>query len=265
MYQVCAEINDVEYRKVLLDEDFQFSADKLLAAADEHTKLIFLCSPNNPTGNDLLRSEIEKIIREFDGLVILDEAYNDFSEAPSFLDELDKYPNLIVLQTFSKAWGCAAIRLGMAFASQEIISIFSKIKYPYNVNLLTQKEAIAMMHRHYEVERWVKSLLEERARLIDEIIQLPCWLSDMRRKRRLLWRRTWNSVCSCLKKPAAGRLTPNRQRSGASCAKATGKLSRQIGKTARLRNIFCIWPNVLTGNAAGCCAAVRKRKKPRRE
>ena len=174
MYQVCAEINDVEYRKVLLDEDFQFSADKLLAAADEHTKLIFLCSPNNPTGNDLLRSEIEKIIREFDGLVILDEAYNDFSEAPSFLDELDKYPNLIVLQTFSKAWGCAAIRLGMAFASQEIISIFSKIKYPYNVNLLTQKEAIAMMHRHYEVERWVKSLLEERARLIDEFIQLPC-------------------------------------------------------------------------------------------
>ena len=174
MYQVCAEINDVEYRKVLLDEDFQFSADKLLAAADEHTKLIFLCSPNNPTGNDLLRSEIEKIIREFDGLVILDEAYNDFSEAPSFLGELDKYPNLIVLQTFSKAWGCAAIRLGMAFASQEIISIFSKIKYPYNVNLLTQKEAIAMMHRHYEVERWVKSLLEERARLIDEFIQLPC-------------------------------------------------------------------------------------------
>ena len=116
MYQVCAEVNDVEYRKVLLDENFQFSADKLLAAADEHTKLIFLCSPNNPTGNDLLRSEIEKIIRGFSGLVILDEAYNDFSEAPSFLSELDKYPNLIVLQTFSKAWGCAAIRLGMAFA-----------------------------------------------------------------------------------------------------------------------------------------------------
>ena len=125
-------------------------------------------------GNDLLRSEIEKILREFEGLVILDEAYNDFSEAPSFLEELDKYPNLVVFQTFSKAWGCAAIRLGMAFASPEIIAIFSKIKYPYNVNLLTQKEAIAMMHRHYEVERWVKSLLEERARLIDEFIQLPC-------------------------------------------------------------------------------------------
>ena len=174
MYQVCAEINDVEYRKVLLDKDFQFSADKLLAAADEHTKLIFLCSPNNPTGNDLLRSEIEKIIREFDGLVILDEAYNDFSEAPSFLGELDKYPNLIVLQTFSKAWGCAAIRLGMAFASQEIISIFSKIKYPYNVNQLTQKQAMEMLYRYYEIERWVKTLKEERENLENEFVKLPC-------------------------------------------------------------------------------------------
>ena len=174
MYQVCAEINDVEYRKVLLDEDFQFSADKLLAAADEHTKLIFLCSPNNPTGNDLLRSEIEKIIREFDGLVILDEAYNDFSEAPSFLDELDKYPNLIVLQTFSKAWGCAAIRLGMAFASPDIIGILSKIKYPYNVNQLTQKQAVEMLHRYYEIERWVKTLKEERENLEEEFAKLPC-------------------------------------------------------------------------------------------
>ena len=130
MYQVCADVNDVEYRKVLLDEDFQFSADKLLAAADEHTKLIFICSPNNPTGNDLLRSEIETLIHQFDGLVILDEAYNDFSEAPSFLENLNRYPNLIVLQTFSKAWGCAAIRLGMAFASPEIIGILSKINIP---------------------------------------------------------------------------------------------------------------------------------------
>ena len=127
---------------MLLDEDFQFSADKLLAAAYEHTKLIFICSPNNPTGNDLLRSEIETLIRQFDGLVILDEAYNDFSEAPSFLENLNRYPNLIVLQTFSKAWGCAAIRLGMAFASPEIIGILSKIKYPNNVNQLTQKQAV---------------------------------------------------------------------------------------------------------------------------
>ena len=99
MYQVCADVNDVEYRKVLLDEDFQFSADKLLAAADEHTKLIFICSPNNPTGNDLLRSEIETLIRRFDGLVILDEAYNDFSEAPSFHENLNQYPNHKELQT----------------------------------------------------------------------------------------------------------------------------------------------------------------------
>ena len=148
MYQVCADVNNVEYRKVLLDENFQFSAEKLLAATDERTKLIFLCSPNNPTGNDLLRSEIEKILREFEGLVILDEAYNDFSEAPSFLEELDKYPNLVVFQTFSKAWGCAAIRLGMAFASEAIIGILSKIKYPYNVNQLTQQQAIAMLHKY---------------------------------------------------------------------------------------------------------------------
>ena len=174
MYQVCADVNDVEYRKVLLDEDFQFSADKLLAAADEHTKLIFICSPNNPTGNDLLRSEIETLIRRFDGLVILDEAYNDFSEAPSFLENLNQYPNLIVLQTFSKAWGCAAIRLGMAFASPDIIGILSKIKYPYNVNLLTQKQAVEMLHRYYEIERWVKTLKEERDYLEEEFEKLPC-------------------------------------------------------------------------------------------
>ena len=174
MYQVCADVNDVEYRKVLLDDNFQFSADNLLAATDEYTKLIFLCSPNNPTGNDLLRSEIEKLLWRFDGLVILDEAYNDFSEAPSFLEELDKYPNLIILQTFSKAWGCAPIRLGMAFASQDIITIFSKIKYPYNVNQLTQKQAIEMLHRYYEIERWVKMLKEEREHLEAEFTGLPC-------------------------------------------------------------------------------------------
>lgn len=174
MYQVCAEVNDVEYRKVLLDEQFCFSADKLLAAADEHTKVIFLCSPNNPTGNDLSRAEIEKLLSSFQGLVVLDEAYNDFSEVPSFLADLEKYPNLIVLQTFSKAWGCAAIRLGMAFASPQIIAVFNKIKYPYNVNLLTQKQAIEMLHRYYEVERWVRTLKEERGYLEAAFAKLPC-------------------------------------------------------------------------------------------
>lgn len=176
MYQVCADVNDVEYRKVLLDEHFQFSADSLLAATDERTKMVFLCSPNNPTGNDLLRSEIEKILKNFDGLVILDEAYSDFSEAPSFLSELEVYPNLIVLQTFSKAWGCAGIRLGMAFASPQIISILSKIKYPYNVNQLTQEQARQILRNYEEIERWIKMLKEERKVLERDFVQLPCVL-----------------------------------------------------------------------------------------
>ena len=174
MYLVCAEINEVEYRKVLLDEHFQFSADKILNAADEHTKLIFLCSPNNPTGNDLNHSEIERLLHRFDGIVVLDEAYNDFSEQPSFLKRLDDFSNLIVLQTFSKAWGCAAIRLGMAFASADIISVLTKIKYPYNVNQLTQQQAMEMLHRYYEIERWVTTLKEERDHLEKEFLKLPC-------------------------------------------------------------------------------------------
>ena len=174
MYKVCADVNNVEYRKVLLDDAFQFTADALLAATDERTKLIFLCSPNNPTGNDLLRTEIEKTLAVFSGLVIIDEAYNDFSSAPSFLQQLDKYPNLVVFQTFSKAWGCAAIRLGMAFASAEIISIFNKIKYPYNVNQLTQQQALSMLQRYDEIEGWVKELIAERGRLVDAFSTLTC-------------------------------------------------------------------------------------------
>lgn len=174
MYQVCAEVNDVEYRKVQLDENFQFTADSLLAASDEHTKLIFLCSPNNPTGNNLCREEIIALLQGFEGLVIIDEAYADFSDAPSFLLDLEKYPNMVVLQTFSKAWGCAAIRLGMAFAHANIIGILNKIKYPYNVNRLTQQEAVRMMEQHYRVKEWVGSLLEERTRLVREFKKLPC-------------------------------------------------------------------------------------------
>ncbi len=174
MYQVCAEVNDVEYRKVLLDEHYQFSAEKLLAATDDHTKAIFLCSPNNPTGNNLCRGEIESLLHSFDGLVIVDEAYADFSSERSFLFDLDKYPNLIVLQTFSKAWGCAAIRLGMAFASSDIIGLFNKIKYPYNVNLLTQQEAISLLQDPVKVQDWIRILLQERTRLMDEFSKLSC-------------------------------------------------------------------------------------------
>jgi histidinol-phosphate aminotransferase len=174
MYQVCADVNDVEYRKVLLDENFGFSADALLSAADSHTKLIFLCSPNNPTGNDLPKGEIERVLREFEGLVVVDEAYADFSDAEGFLGRLDEFPNLVVLRTFSKAWGCAAIRLGMAFASAAIISTVNKIKYPYNVNRLTQQSAMEMLQRYYEIERWVKTLKEERDALVKEFAKLPC-------------------------------------------------------------------------------------------
>ena len=142
MYKVCADINNTEYRTVLLDENYQVTADKLLAATDEHTKIIWLCTPNNPTGNCLNRDEVIKVIEGFQGIVIVDEAYSDFSSQKHLRSELAKYPNLIVLNTMSKAWGCAAIRLGMAFASKEIISIFNKVKYPYNVNQLTQQQAL---------------------------------------------------------------------------------------------------------------------------
>ena len=176
MYKVCADINDVEYRPVLLDEHYQITADRLLAATDDHTKIIWLCTPNNPTGNSLNREEIIKVIENFEGLVIVDEAYSDFSAQKTLRSELAKYPNLIVLNTMSKAWGCAAIRLGMAFASPEIIAIFNKVKYPYNVNQLTQQQALEALKDPYEVDNWVKVLLQERSRMMDAFELLPICL-----------------------------------------------------------------------------------------
>ena len=173
MYKVCADINDVEYRPVLLDDHYQTTAEKLLAATDAHTKIIWLCTPNNPTGNCLIREEVIKVIEGFEGLVIVDEAYSDFSQQKTLRSELAKYPNLIVLNTMSKAWGCAAIRLGMAFASEEIISIFNKVKYPYNVNQLTQQQALEALKDPFEVDNWVKILLQERTRMMDAFEVLP--------------------------------------------------------------------------------------------
>ena len=173
MYQVCADINNVEYRTVLLDENYQFQADKLLAACDEHTKIIWICSPNNPTGNSLDRDEILKVIEGFQGIVIVDEAYIDFAQQLSLRQELPSHPNLIILQTMSKAWGSAAIRLGMAFASKDIISIYNKVKYPYNVNLLTQQQAMEMLKDPFEVDKTVKLLLQERSRLMQAFQELP--------------------------------------------------------------------------------------------
>jgi histidinol-phosphate aminotransferase len=142
MYKVCADINNVEYRKVLLDEDFLIDAAQLIAASDRHTKAVFLCSPNNPSGNLLNRSEVQKIIAHFPGIVVIDEAYIDFSSEPSFLNDLEKYPNVIVLHTFSKAWGLASLRCGLAFASEEIIGLFNKVKYPYNLSTLVQQTVL---------------------------------------------------------------------------------------------------------------------------
>ena len=173
MYKVCADINDVEYRTVLLDDRFQTTAEKLLAATDAHTKIIWLCTPNNPTGNCLHREEVVKVIEQFEGIVIVDEAYSDFSSQKTLRSELAKYPNLIVLNTMSKAWGCAAIRLGMAFASEEIIGLFNKVKYPYNVNQLTQQQALEALKDPYEVDNWVKILLQERTRMMDAFKLLP--------------------------------------------------------------------------------------------
>jgi len=173
MYKVSAAINDVEYRKVLLDENFQLSADSLLAATNLYTKIIWLCSPNNPTGNSLNRDEIAKLLNSFEGIVVLDEAYIDFAGEKSFTEHLSLYPNLVILQTFSKAWGNAAIRLGMAFASLEIISILNKIKYPYNINILTQKHVLTALKNPEQVKKWVEELLAERVVLIDSLQKLP--------------------------------------------------------------------------------------------
>ena len=173
MYKVCADINDVEYRPVLLDDGFEMHADRLLAACDERTKLIWICSPNNPTGNSLNRDEIVKVIEAFQGIVIVDEAYIDFAQQQSLRTELVRHENLVILQTMSKAWASAAIRMGMAFASREIISIYNKVKYPYNVNLLTQQQAMEILKDPYEVDKWVKILMEERQRLMQAFQELP--------------------------------------------------------------------------------------------
>lgn len=172
MYKVSADTNDVEYRKVLLDSSFQISADALLAACDENTKVIWICSPNNPTGNNINRAEIERLLATFEGIVVVDEAYSDFSRHTPFRLEVEKYPQLIVLNTMSKAWACAGIRLGMAFAHPDIISLFNKVKYPYNINILTQKEALEFLNDPFTVEKWVKLLLQERSSVMDAFREL---------------------------------------------------------------------------------------------
>ncbi|MGB5930939.1 MAG: histidinol-phosphate transaminase [Cyclobacteriaceae bacterium] len=162
MYTVSAGINDIEVRKVLLTPDYQPDVDRVMAAIDEHTKMLFLCSPNNPTGNDMDPERVYSLLQSFDGLVVVDEAYIDFSRRESHIADLEAYPNLVVLQTFSKAWGMAGLRLGMAFASPEVVSIMDRIKPPYNVNSLTQKVALEALDKDKEKDALVEELIAQR-------------------------------------------------------------------------------------------------------
>ncbi len=173
MYKVCADINDVEYRPVPLDTDFQLDAERLLARTDEHTKVIWLCSPNNPTGNCLQPDEVVRVLHGFPGIVVIDEAYSDFSSYQPFRLQVDRFPNAVVLNTFSKAWASASIRLGMAFASPQIIGLFNKVKYPYNVNKLTQDKALEMLGEVFKVERWCTQIRMERDHVLPALHELP--------------------------------------------------------------------------------------------
>ncbi len=174
MYQVCADINDIEYRSVPMKPEFQLDLDGMKARIDDNTKLVFLCSPNNPSGNALRWEDIQWFLDNFRGITIVDEAYIDFSSQPSLLRELERYPRMMVLQTFSKAWGQAAIRLGMAFAGEEIIRLMNNVKYPYNVNILTQKQALRVLDNIADKDKAVKEILQQRDMLRDRLNTLEC-------------------------------------------------------------------------------------------
>ena len=174
MYQVCADINDIEYRAVPLTDGYQLDMPAMKAAIDQNTKAIWLCSPNNPTGNVFAKDDLLWFLDNVNAMVVVDEAYIDFSDKGTMVEMLDKYPNLIVLQTFSKAWGQAAIRLGIALASEEVIGYFNKVKYPYNVNILTQKHALKVLEDVAKKERNVAEILVQRDVLRDLLLSLSC-------------------------------------------------------------------------------------------
>ncbi len=171
MYSVCAAINDVELCEVPLAQGFALPVEALLAAADERTKLLWLCSPNNPTGNAFPAAEVERLLRGFDGMVIVDEAYIDFASEPSWVQRLAEFPNLIVLQTFSKAWGLAGLRLGLAFAAPEVAELFARVKYPYNINSPTQATALRQIARGIDAQ--VAELCQQREMLAAALPQCP--------------------------------------------------------------------------------------------
>ncbi len=172
MYQVSADINDVSVKKVPLTKDFQLDVDGILNAMDADTKLLFICSPNNPTGNNMNRSDVETLLNNFKGIVIIDEAYINYSRQKTFIQELTEYPNLIVMQTLSKAWGLAALRMGIAFASMDIIDLFNKVKPPYNINEASQQLALEALQNTQLVNDWIKTVVIEKEKVITGLSKL---------------------------------------------------------------------------------------------
>lgn len=173
MYEVSAKINDVEVRAVPLLPDFQLNMEDIAEAIDAQTKLIFICSPNNPTGNVMAADDIEVLLHNFNGIVVVDEAYINFSRQKTTINMLTEFPNLVVLQTLSKAWGLAALRIGLAFASEEIIAVFNKIKPPYNVNEASQQLALEALEQVGQVNAWIKQTVAEREALVKKLVAFP--------------------------------------------------------------------------------------------
>ncbi|MCX6316799.1 MAG: histidinol-phosphate transaminase [Bacteroidetes bacterium] len=173
MYKVAAETNDVAIKEIPLLPDFQLDLESIEAAIDEHTKLIFICSPNNPTGNSIDRNDIELLLNNFNGLVVIDEAYINYSRQKTWIQELTEYPNLVILQTLSKAWGLAGLRLGMAFAGEPVIGYMNKVKYPYNINTASQQLAMEALENISGVNNWTKTTVQQREWLANELTQIP--------------------------------------------------------------------------------------------
>lgn len=173
MYAVSADINDVELRRASLLEDFQLDLVHLESLVDENTKIIWICSPNNPTANSMNREDIEIVLNNFPGLVVVDEAYINFSRHRSFIQELSEYPNLVVLQTMSKAWGLAGLRLGMAFASEAIVGIYNKVKPPYNISQANQELALKALEETGQVNEMIRALVSMRDALAGDLMKLP--------------------------------------------------------------------------------------------
>lgn len=173
MYEVCAEINDVAVKKVPLTADFQPDLEATAAAADAYTKLIFVCSPNNPTGNSISREAVELLLNNFDGLVVVDEAYINFARQHTFINELTEYPNLVILQTLSKAWGLAGLRLGMAFAGEPVIRYMNRVKYPYNISTASQELALEALNNISSVNNWTKTTVQQKEWLTEKLLSLP--------------------------------------------------------------------------------------------